>query len=387
MMNEEFNNNKRNNNHGGGTAAGFVARYVAPCWPVGHVLGLKGISGYGSSSTASEVLIDQYPLWAAGGGGDEDAAMTTPPSSSAGLAVVTGANSGLGREVARVLASEPANMHVVMACRSTEKANAVADEMRADDPNAKLYVMQLDLDNLESVRGFARKLKARTDTGEMPPLRLLVLNAGIMPPKEIQMKEMENGEQIEQALAVNFAGHHLLAEMLEEQLKTGARVHGDARVVVVSSAVHRLHGVKNCNVAEFGASCSPLHAYARSKLAGILHVRQLASRWRSSHPNLRAVAVHPGGVDSQGSRDSATGSGATGVVLRALGAPFVKSVAQGAASIVWACTSPLATSGSYVANCNVAMPAATALDANLALALEERARSWTTSTNALPVDL
>lgn len=323
---------------------------VAACWPVGHVLGLRGASGFGSSTTADDVLRE------------------LGVAAAEGVAVVTGGNGALGRETGRALAN--AGMHVVLACRSAARGEDAAQAIRADVPGALVTACVLDLADLDSVRQCAAGIAGR----QLGPVRVVVCNGGLMPPKEHASVRMANGEDVEITLAVNYVGHALLVHLLTPGLKAGARAYGDARVVHVSSAVHRLHGV--ADVAEFGARCSPLRAYARSKLAMVLHANALARQFAGEALPLRVLAVHPGGVDTAGARDSATGQGAAGAVLRTLGKPFVKSVPQGGASIVWACVARGAPNGAYVANCNVCAPAQAARDDALADALLRRTRAW-----------
>ena len=118
------------------------------------------------------------------------------------VAIVTGANSGIGFETARVLADKGAT--VIMACRNLDKANPKVDEIRAAHPDANVEVMELDLSDLDSVRAFAEAFRAK-----YPRLDLLINNAGIMIPPY-----GKTAQGFETQFGVNHLGHFALTGAL-----------------------------------------------------------------------------------------------------------------------------------------------------------------------------
>ncbi|NNE18653.1 MAG: SDR family NAD(P)-dependent oxidoreductase, partial [Myxococcales bacterium] len=138
------------------------------------------------------------------------------------IAIVTGSNSGIGFETARVLATKGAT--VVMACRNLEKANPKADEIRAAHPGAEVEVMQLDLSDLASVQRFAEAFRATHSR-----LDLLVNNAGIMVPPY-----GKTAQGFETQFGVNHLGHFALTGSLLDLITNTP----ESRIVTVSSIAH-----------------------------------------------------------------------------------------------------------------------------------------------------
>jgi NAD(P)-dependent dehydrogenase (short-subunit alcohol dehydrogenase family) len=197
------------------------------------------------------------------------------PGQSGRRVIVTGANSGLGTQIARGLAERGA--HVVLACRSVERGEAAADRIRETAADASLEVSQLDLASLASVRAFA----GRHD-GE--PLDLLVNNAGVM---ALPRRETEDG--FEMHLGTNHLGHFALTGLLLPALAE----RPGARVVTMSSVAH----------ATWRINFDDLHgerhywrwaAYGQSKLANLLFAFELARRAALADIDLTSVAAHPG---------------------------------------------------------------------------------------------
>lgn len=230
-------------------------------------------------------------------------------------AIVTGANSGLGTETARVLALAGAD--VTLACRSVEAGEKVAQELRAALPkdSGALPVAQLDLADPGSICAFVSGYLAAGT-----PLDLLINNAGIMatPPGVTSLG-------IEQQMGTNHLGHFLLTTLLKERLEKSAA----ARVVTVSSALHT-RGKKESVLATLDSDPKyasrkyvPFNAYGDSKLANILFTKALARRLPAS---AMAVCLHPGVIPTNLTRSMGFG----GAVFRAVGKLFMKSVPQGA---------------------------------------------------------
>jgi NAD(P)-dependent dehydrogenase (short-subunit alcohol dehydrogenase family) len=181
-------------------------------------------------------------------------------------AIVTGANSGLGRATARALAA--AGAHVVLAVRSIDKGGAAAASMPGDTE-----VRQLDLASLASVRNFAETWQG--------PIHLLINNAGVMAPP---LTRTADGFELQ--FGTNHLGHFALTNLLLE--------HVTGRVVTVSSGGHRLgridFGDLNWERKRYGA----WRAYGQSKLANLLFTAELQRRLSGVGSTVVAVAAHPG---------------------------------------------------------------------------------------------
>ena len=199
------------------------------------------------------------------------------PGQQGRLAVVTGANTGLGFETARVLAVRGAS--VVLAVRDTEKGKAAAARIADSAPGATVMVQHLDLASLESVRAAAGELRARH-----PRIDLLINNAGVMfPPRQT------TPDGFELQLGTNHLGHFALTGLLLEQMLP---VPG-SRVVTVSSTAHRIRARINFGDLQSERSYSRAAAYSQSKLANLMFTYELARRLSGAGTTI-AVAAHPG---------------------------------------------------------------------------------------------
>ena len=282
------------------------------------------------------------------------------------VAVVTGAGAGLGSETARVLAL--AGAQVVMACRNVPAAEQLASRLRAGLPAGAgpLEVMALDLASLASIRAFARDLCARH-----PRLHLLINNAGVM---ATPLGRTADGFELQ--MGTNHIGHFLLTTLLLDALRAAA----PARVVVVASRAHR-RGSREDMLATLDGDphhekrrYRPMAVYGDSKLANILFTRALAGRLAGT--GVTALCLHPGVIATDLSKHMGLG----GVIYRAIGPLFLKSVEQGAATTIFAATAPELTeahAGIYLADCNQADPTPTASDPELA------ERTWSLTEKAL----
>ncbi|XP_003797423.1 retinol dehydrogenase 12 [Otolemur garnettii] len=196
------------------------------------------------------------------------------------VVVITGANTGIGKETARELARRGARVYI--ACRDVLKGESAASEIRADTKNSQVLVRKLDLSDTKSIRAFAEGFLA-----EEKQLHILINNAGVM-----MCPYSKTADGFETHIGVNHLGHFLLTHLLLEQLKKSA----PARVVNLSSVVHHvgkirfhdLHGEKHYNRA---------FAYCHSKLANILFTRELAKKLKGT--GVTTYAVHPGIVRSE----------------------------------------------------------------------------------------
>lgn len=202
---------------------------------------------------------------------------TCIPDLSGKVAVVTGANSGLGYEVTKGLAAK--GSHVVMGCRSLEKGGSAAQQIRKEVPDASLTVMKLDLADLSTVRDFSSRFKK-----EYHSLDILCNNAGIM-----QAPRGQTADGFETHLGINHFGHFALTGLLMDPLLNTK----GSRVVTVSSTAHKLGSVDFDNLGLSGRY-SRTGAYARSKLANLLFTYELQRRLDDSGLSTISVAAHPG---------------------------------------------------------------------------------------------
>ena len=192
--------------------------------------------------------------------------------------IVTGANTGIGKITARELARQGA--HVVLACRSKEKTEAVLDELRRDVPGAKVEYVSLDLGDLSAVRTCANELLAR-DT----PIHGLINNAGLAG----QRGQTKDGFELQ--FGTNHLGHYLFTRMLLDRIVAS----GPARVINVSSASHyQAKGIDWDALQKPTRTVTAMHEYSVSKLANVLFTKELARRLDAS--KVTTYAVHPGVV-------------------------------------------------------------------------------------------
>jgi NAD(P)-dependent dehydrogenase (short-subunit alcohol dehydrogenase family) len=201
------------------------------------------------------------------------------PDQSSRTAVVTGANAGLGRKTARVLASRGAT--VILACRDVAKGEAAADWIAAASAaeRGRLRVIRLDLASLASVSAAADEIRA-----SCPRLDLLINNAGVM---AIPFARSEDGFEL--TFAINHLGHFALTGLLLEQLLATP----GSRVVTVSSVAHR-RGHCDLDGLESEQGYEPGHAYDRSKLANLLFAYELQHRLHAAGTETISLAAHPG---------------------------------------------------------------------------------------------
>lgn len=200
------------------------------------------------------------------------------------VAIVTGANTGIGFETARVLAERGAE--VVLACRDARKGEDAAQRIRAVAPSAQVGFQALDLADLDSVEAFAERF-----TAERRRLDLLINNAGVMVPpagRTTQGFELQFG--------INHLGHFALTGRLLPRL---AATPG-ARVVNIASLAHRIGRIRFDDL-QFDNGYEPWPAYGQSKLANLLFTLALQGRVEAAGLDVRAVAAHPGwtGTDLQ----------------------------------------------------------------------------------------
>ena len=193
------------------------------------------------------------------------------------IAVVTGANSGLGKSIARELARAGAS--VTIAVRNTDKGEQAAADIRRDVASADLSVQRLDLAELASVRSFAAAFAAEHDH-----LDVLVNNAGIMaPPRRL------TADGFESQIGTNHLGHFALTGLLLPTLLAAPA----PRVVTMSSEAHWI-GKMRFDDLQFERGYNNWRAYGQSKLANLMFCFELARRATDADTALVSVAAHPG---------------------------------------------------------------------------------------------
>lgn len=199
------------------------------------------------------------------------------PSQKGRIAIVTGANTGLGFETAKGLASKGAK--VIMACRNEAKANQAMADIKKVVVDADLEFIKLDLNSLKSVKAFAKTFNSKYQR-----LDLLINNAGLMIPPL-----MRTEEGFESQFGVNHLGHFLLTNLLFDKLD----VTEGARVVSLSSIAHK-DGRMQFDDPNWEKSYSRGKAYGQSKVACLIFAYELQRRLNDAGSSVMSVAAHPG---------------------------------------------------------------------------------------------
>lgn len=193
------------------------------------------------------------------------------------IILITGANSGIGFEAARVFAAKGARL--ILACRNLEKAKKAMDQILRETPTADLTTMSLDLSSLDSVREFSSAVADQFDH-----IDVLVNNAGVMAPPYSKTKD-----GFESQFGTNHLGHFALTARLLPLLEKAEA----GRVVVVSSVAHRMGYIRFKDL-NWESRYSRWQAYGQSKLANLMFAKELQRRLRQRGSKVIAVAVHPG---------------------------------------------------------------------------------------------
>ncbi|GAY41121.1 hypothetical protein CUMW_057030 [Citrus unshiu] len=285
----------------------------------------KGPSGFSASSTAEEV---------------------TQGIDGTGLtAIVTGASSGIGTETARVLALR--GVHVIMAVRNMAAGKDVREAIVKEIPSAKVDAMELDVSSLASVRKFASEYNSQGR-----PLNILINNAGIMASPFMLSKD-----NIELQFATNHLGHFLLTHLLLDTMKkTAQKSSREGRIVNISSEAHRFaysEGIRFDKINDESAYNS-FGAYGQSKLANILHAKELAKHLKEDGVNITANSLHPGSIVTNLFRYNGILRGFCNTV----GKLVLKNIPQGAATTCYVALHPQVqgVSGEYFSDSNIYKP-------------------------------
>lgn len=199
------------------------------------------------------------------------------PSQKGRIAIVTGANIGLGYETALALAQK--EMKVILACRTLSKATKAKSDIIKKVPHADLEIIQVDLSSMQSVKDFvATYLKKHQQ------LDILINNAGIMTPP---FSLTEDG--FESQMAANYFGHFLLTGLLINTLNSTR----NSRVVTLSSVAHKT-GKINFDDLQSQKKYSAWKAYTQSKLACLMFAYQLDRKLKEQKSSTISLAAHPG---------------------------------------------------------------------------------------------
>jgi NAD(P)-dependent dehydrogenase (short-subunit alcohol dehydrogenase family) len=199
------------------------------------------------------------------------------PSQKGRIAIVTGANIGLGYETTLALAKK--DLTVIMACRNLKKAETAKKNILKLVPNAQLDLIQIDLSELDSVSKFAKTFLAK-----YTKLDLLINNAGVMIPPYTKTTD-----GFELQMAANYFGHFLLTGLLIETLMKTP----NSRIVSLSSIAHK-SGKINFDDLQSKKKYSPMTAYSQSKLACLMFSIELQRRLEKIGSKTISVAAHPG---------------------------------------------------------------------------------------------
>lgn len=263
------------------------------------------------------------------------------------LALVTGANSGMG--MATVEALSDAGATVVMLCRSEARGREALERLTAGK-DRKIELMLCDLGDYESIRSFAAQFKKK-----FGKLDILVNNAGF-----ISLDRQETREGVERQFGINHLGHFLLTTELMELMGEGSRI------VVVASGAHKAGKIHFDDI-NLTRGYNVVKAYGQSKLANVLFTREMARRLKDR--GITVNCCHPGAVATNMGVNRETGFGKT---ITGLLRPFFQTPAEGARTAVFLATdeSVKEITGEYFYKCKIAKSSKRSHD------MEAAARLW-----------
>ncbi|XP_078092487.1 retinol dehydrogenase 12-like [Mustelus asterias] len=228
------------------------------------------------------------------------------------IVLITGANTGIGKETARDLARR--GPLVIMACRDVEKGEVTAKEIMEETGNNLLVVKRLDLADTKSIREFAQQVNE-----EYQHLDILINNAGVM-----MCPYSKTADGFELQFGVNHLGHFLLTYLLIDLIKRSS----PSRIINVSSHAHKMGSI-NFDDLNSEKSYNSVKAYAQSKLANILFTRELAGKLKGT--SVLVFTLHPGVVRTELARHLNPAVRFGLAILR----PFTKSPSSGAETTIY----------------------------------------------------
>ncbi|CAI9754641.1 unnamed protein product [Fraxinus pennsylvanica] len=223
-----------------------------------YLTGIAGPSGYGSKSTAEKVTQD---------------CVCSMPTISQLTAIISGATSGIGAETARVLANH--GVRVIIPARDLIKAAEVKECIQKESPAAEIILLEMDLSSFASIQKFCSDFLSLG-----LPLHILINNAGIYSHR-LEYSE----DKIEMTFATNYLGHFLLTEiLLRKMVETAAESGIQGRIINVTSVIHKWVKKEDFCFSKMlnPKSYNAAHAYAQSKLANILHAKELARKLKGA---------------------------------------------------------------------------------------------------------
>ncbi|XP_069368663.1 retinol dehydrogenase 11-like [Paralichthys olivaceus] len=259
--------------------------------------------------------------------------------------VITGANTGIGKQTALDLAKRGAK--VIIACRDMEKADAAVKDIIEKSGNKNVLCMKLDLADTKSIKEFAEAINK-----EEPKLNILINNAGVM-----VCPYGQTADGFEMQIGVNHMGHFLLTHLLLDLMKRSA----PARIVTVSSMAHSW-GAINLDDINSEKSYNKAKAYSQSKLANVLFTHTLAKKLDGT--GVTTYSLHPGVVQTDLWRHL---SGPQQFIMRMV-SPFTKDSVQGAQTTIYCAVEPTLEkeSGGYYSDCAPANCSAAGKDDDVA---------------------
>ena len=234
---------------------------------------------FGGIAAAIPICLYLIMKWAAGGVCRSQAKLDGK------TVIITGANTGIGLETAVDLAKR--NARVILACRSVERGETAAVEVRKRSGNDNVVFVQLDLASLDSVRKFSARILE-----EEPRIDILINNAGVMALPERQLTK----DGFEMQFGTNHLGHFLLTNLLLDRIKEAP----SARIVNVSSLAHSFGKIDFDNL-NSEKSYGAWQAYGAAKLANILFTRSLAKRLKGT--DVTTNSLHPGSINTELTRN------------------------------------------------------------------------------------
>lgn len=260
------------------------------------------------------------------------------------LAIVTGANSGMGKATVAALADK--GYEVIMLCRDSGRGKEAYDDLKSENSNRRLQLMLCDLGNYDSIRKFVKAFKDQNKS-----LDVLVNNAGF-----ISLDRQFTDEGIERQFGINHLGHFLLTHLLLGTMKDGSRI------VVVASGAHKTGRIHFSDI-NLNKGFNVVTAYSQSKLANVLFAREMARRLKSR--GITVNCCHPGAVATNMgvSRDTGFGKTITGLLK-----PFFLTPAEGAKTAIFLATddSVKDVTGEYFYKCKSATSSKMSRDMKLA---------------------
>ncbi|EPS64324.1 hypothetical protein M569_10455, partial [Genlisea aurea] len=279
--------------------------------------------------------------------------------------LIAGATSGIGAETARVLASR--GVRLILPARNLKAAEEARSRIQAKSPESQILVMSLDLSSLSSVRRFVAEFESLD-----LPLHLLINNAG-----KFSYDHAISEDGFEITFATNYLGHFLLTKLLLRRMRETAESTGvQGRIVNVTSNTYtwfsgdilRYLAVITVNKSEYDKT----RAYALSKLAIVLHTKELARRLVETKANVTCNCVHPGVARTRLNRER---EGFLTDLVFFLASKLLKTLPQAAATTCYVSTSRrlVNVTGKYFSDCNEAPTTKTGSSS------EEGKRLWAAS--------